>query len=322
MTRDDKFIRFFDGEGEGDGKGAGDGDGKGSGGGGTGDAGGGGGDGGGTPTLPDGAFFADQRFRDALPEDIRGHEGFAKVANLEGMARSFLSGQKMTGMDPNKFVEVPKPEDADAVRAVMTRLGLPGEAKDFTLSAPKDVTAGFGPSEPLAKGFAEAAHKAGILPSQAQGIYEWFTGTMGETMTGQETAKNASAEENVRVLEGKWGAAFDQKVAVANFAIDKLGGEDLRKVFNEAGVGTNPLVMEALVKIGGMLAEDSGEGGEGSGEGAGRFGSALTPSEATSKARELIAQSHEHKAFSPERKRLQEEAQRFFALANPKKSGT
>ncbi len=90
--------RLYDDAGGDAGGGTGD-----QGGGGTGDQGGGGtGDQGGAGKLPDGAFTVDA-WRDALPEDIRGHASLAKYENLEQDGRAFVGAQHLIGKSPDQI---------------------------------------------------------------------------------------------------------------------------------------------------------------------------------------------------------------------------
>lgn len=264
-------------------------------------------------TLPEGAIFADARFREALPDDLKQHPSLQKMTNVEHMARSYVSAQKMVGKDPDSIVELPKADDPDGRRAVLAKLGLPEKPDGYEkLSLPEGAPEFMKPEGQLAQGFMETAHKLGVLPDQVSGMYQWFSGVMGEAAQAQEAEKNAKADENIRALQGEWGNAYDQRVAAANFAIDKLGGEDLRAALDDAGLGASPVVLKALAQVGGLMAED-GVGDSRGGKG-GPFGGAMTPDEARSKARDMQQAALNEKNPS-ERRRLNEEAQKYYKMA-------
>ncbi len=262
--------------------------------------------------LPEGAFMTNN-FREALPEDLRGHASLAKVADLEGMARSLVNAQAMIGKDPSRLVEIPTDDKPEELRAVLTKLGAPADASGYTLTPTEGAPEWLGVDQEMSKGFLEHAAKEGFLPSQTQGTYAWFTGVMANAAKTAETKSLAEADTNIRQLEAEFGGAFDQKIAVANHGIDKVGGEELRKVLNDAGLGANPVVLKAFLKVGGLVAEDNaGDGGTG-----GTFGNRLSPDEARSKGKALLEQASKTGVDQMERRRLNEEAQVFFQMAAP-----
>lgn len=264
-------------------------------------------------TLPEGAIYSDGRFRDTLPADLKSHTALAKITNVEHMARSYISAQKMIGKDPDRVVELPGAEDLEGRRAVLERLGLPKDTTGYKLEAPQGAPEFLAPKGPLAEGFTAAAHKLGILPDQAAGVYQWFAGAMSETAKMQASQEDAAHAENTRALQAKYGAAFDQNIAAANFGVDKVGGDELRALLDSKGLGTHPLVIEAFSQIGKMLAED-GIGDTRGGGGGNPFGGALAPDEARAKARDLQAQAMKEPNMA-ERRRLNTEAQKFYKMA-------
>ena len=306
-------ILYDDG---GDGGGTGDQGGGGQqgdqGGGGTGDQGGGGSGG-----LPAGAFKADA-WRDALPEDIRGHASLAKYGNLEEGARAFIGAQHLIGKSPDQIMDRPKAGDMEARRTAMTTLGaLPalenGKTGDFKLAAhaPEGIPEWLGIDQSMSVGLVEQAHKLGFMPDQVQGLYGWFVDTMMATEKQQADEAVVSAETDARSLENMWGTGkFDQNLAAANFAIDKLGGEELRNAIDGANLGTNPLLLDAFQKVGFMLAEDTSGGG-----GEPNFGTGDVSGGLKSEANDLIAISIDQTKTSKERRDAAEAAQAKFAQA-------
>lgn len=303
---------LYDDGGTGDQGGGGTGD---QGGGGTGDQGGGGT--GGTGKLPDGAFTADA-WREALPEDIRGHASLVKYENLEQGARAFIGAQHLMGKSPDQIMDRPAAGDMEARRSAMTTLGaLPaledGKAGDFKLvaHAAEGIPEWLGTDQPLSTGLIAQGHKLGLMPDQVQSVYGWFVESMLETQKLQQDEEAVAAETNARSLEAKWGTGkFDQNLAAANFAIDKLGGEELRNAIDGANLGTNPLLLDAFQKVGFMLAEDtSGSGGEPN------FGTGDVSGGLRSEANDLIAISIDHTKTDRERQTAADAAQAKLAQA-------
>lgn len=261
--------------------------------------------------LPEGAIYGDGRFREALPDDLKANPALAKITSVEHLARSAISAQKMIGKDPDRLVELPGAEDADGRRAVLERLGLPKDTTGYKLEPGEGTPDFLKPEGPMASGFVDTAHKLGIMPDQAAGVYQWFSEVMTATAQDQATQSQEEYAENTRAMQAKYGAAFDQTVAAANFAVDKLGGDALRELLDDKGLGANPLVIDAFSRVGTLLAEDGI--GDGKGGGGNPFSGAMTPDNARAKAQELQAQALKEPNMS-ERRRLNAEAQRYWKM--------
>lgn len=267
-------------------------------------AGGGGQDtatGGGQDTAGGGDQFDPAKFRDFLPEDLRNDTALGKVADLEGLARGYVSAQKFVGVPHDEIVRLPRADDHEARRGVLQRLGLPEKVDDYKIEQPKDVPEHLGLDKPLGKWFVAKAHELGVLPEQAQGIYHGLVGELTTAFKDEEARLDAEAEENVRAIRAEFGPAFDQRLAAANFAADKFG---VKQVLNDAGLGAHPAVVKMLSEVGRLVSEDGS--GDGSG-GGGDFGSTPTPGESKARADELTSKALSMPMGS-ERKRLIEQA--------------
>lgn len=266
-----------------------------------------------TPQLPEGAFLA-RDFKSALPEDLRNHDSLAKVSDLEGMARSFVAAQQMIGKDPARSVELPGADATmEQLGPIFDRLGAPANPGDFKFQAPEGLPPEAVSLEtPLGKAFVASAHKHKLHPLQAQGVYADIAVVLGSTIEEQSGLAEQTHMDNVAKFEAMAGAAKDEWLRAANFAVEKLGGNDLRSAIDEAGLGTNPHVLAALAKVGQIMGERTGvstAGGESQ-----NFGSVLAPAEAKARAKQLLGQAHAT-ADVAEKRRLSEEAQKFFEMA-------
>lgn len=276
------------------------------------DGGQGGGDGATPPRVPEG-FFHREKFLEALPEELRRDPSLGKIKDLEGMARSYLSAQKLVGKDPQQTVELPRADAKfDEKRQIFGKLGAPDSADGYKLKAPDGLPEQVTRLDtPLGKAFLETAHKVGLLPEQAQAVYENFSSILASTMQEESGKSEKAHAENIAALRTELGEAFDERVRAAEFAIEKLGGGDLREAINEAGLGTNPHLVKALAQVGMMMAEDDG-GADGDRTGP-KFGR-MAPAEARARGQDILRQALNEKNMA-ERRRLNEEAQKFFKMA-------
>jgi hypothetical protein len=72
---------------------------------------------------------------------------------------------------------------------------------------------------------------------------------------GEDRAK--AIEKSDELMHGEWGEKFDENMKLVDKAYDDLGGDELKKVLEDAGVDTNPVVLKALKQIGFEHSEDT-----------------------------------------------------------------
>lgn len=271
--------------------------------GGSGATGTGAGGGEGTPSLPEGAIFL-KDWKNEIPEAIRGSNDFANVKSIGELASVMQSARTLVGVDPTRTFTLPSSEtDVDGRRQVLTKLGLHENIDDFKLNLPDGVAA----DAPIVKGFHEKAFEIGVLPDQAQGLFDWFGGLAKEAADADLKKAETTHAENITALKAEWGPAHDQNLAAANLAISRLGGDDLLSAINEAGMGTHPMLLKALSTVGKLMAE-KGVGDLSGEDGMATFDGQKDIPALKAKAHELLGKAINEKNPS-EQKRLRDEAQ-------------
>jgi hypothetical protein len=282
--------------------------------GGTGKEGGAGNDGGAGGTndfkLPD-----NWDYRTALPPELKESPSAKKYGSLPDLVRSLDSAQQMIGKPLDRLVEIPPNADATVRQQVMERLGLPKNLPDYKIEAVKGAEDHLKVDSPNMKALIEVAHKEGILPGQMQAVINKFGGILAEGHKTIEAAEIQRNADNVTALKTKWGEAFDGKVAAANFAVEKLGGDKagvdaLRESINRGGLGTDGPLLNMLATIGEML----NEGGE-AGDKQNGIGIGMTPDNAKAEGMRLLNEAMNEKD-QMKRRDLNAKAQEFFAKAS------
>lgn len=314
---------LYDGEGGSGGTGGGAGGTGGSGGGAPSGAPGNTGDGGllkapaagGTGAAPGAEFRLPDNwdYRTSLPPELKDSPSAKKYGNLADLVRGADNAQQLVGRNTDHLVEIGPNITSEAKRGVLTKLGLPEKVDAYYgVKAPKGAEQFIQTDHANFKGLADAAHRLGVMPDQFQGLVDQFANMQAQGFkTTQEAIVKMNAD-NVAALKSSWGEAFDGKVAAANLAVEKLGGEKLRDVLSDRGLGTDPVLLNAFAQIGEMLAE--GEGGGDNAAGGQGIGSGMTPDQALAKGHELLQQAMNAKdQFS--RTKLNQEAQEYFARA-------
>lgn len=97
--------------------------------------------------------------------------------------------------------------------------------------------------------FKKLAQEIGLEPKHAQRMLDFEA----ERLTAQ--AKQAREEWKQQTFE-KYGAKITTVMSDVARAVEKFGGDELRQLFDQTGLGNHPLVVEAFSRAGAMLKED------------------------------------------------------------------
>jgi len=195
---------------------------------------------------------------DVLPEEIRSDGALAphiKEGKLDyaGLAKSYVHAQKLVGADK---VVLPKP---DAPReewdAFFKRLGRPDEPTGYELAAPEGVE--YKADEATDKWFRETAHRLGLSRTQANELFAEYVKFADAELRQAAQATEQQRAEALSTLQREYGTALQEKVAVAQKAVEFFGGDDLKTFLDESGLGDHPALVKAFVKIGEAMSEDT-----------------------------------------------------------------
>lgn len=161
------------------------------------------------------------------------HDDLAKAyTNLESML-----GKKVAGLTP---------EEAITLKELQ---GRPKSLEDYKV--PEGITT------EDAQWFREKAFKLGLSNNDALELMAGYVETSKAASEASLKIQEARHQENIMALQKEWGAAFDQRIALAKEGALAVGGEELINILGEAGLGTHPTVIKALANIGKSLKEDS-----------------------------------------------------------------
>lgn len=197
---------------------------------------------------------------------------------------------KLTEKVPGLIV-APNPEDAEAMKAFHTAVGVPEEAAGYELPGPPE---GQALDENLHKWFIETAHTRKFSKAQAKGFYEDFNQFQADAQAQQ--AAGLKAQEVA--LREKWGATYEPTMK----KIDTLWSNypqfaELRENFKKGLVPSHVLegfaaIAEGMMGKGFSMLEDGDRGAPG----------AITPAEAALQVQETIAKLSKMEPNDPARK--------------------
>tara|TARA_B100000212_G_scaffold133918_2_gene100614 strand:- start:9483 stop:10307 length:825 start_codon:yes stop_codon:yes gene_type:complete len=186
-----------------------------------------------------------------LSDEIRNEKSLENISDIESLAKSFVHAQKLVGADkipvPNKYAT------EDDWNKVYEKLGRPKSADEYKFNLPEDKTV----DEAALKGFAQQAHKLGLLPGQADGVVKFYNDMIGAELADANSIAVAAREKATSELKKEWGQAYNQKLEAANNVVRSVLPDGFMSMQMEDGskLGDNPVVIKAFA----MLAEKMGE---------------------------------------------------------------
>lgn len=190
-------------------------------------------------------------------------------AGPKDVLTSYRNLEKLVGAGPDKLLQIPGADDADAWNSVYNRLGRPEKPEDYSINMPKEMA-----DEEFAGWARNTFHELGLTNKQAEALStkwnEYMGGRQGQS---QEAYKMEVAQQN-DALKKEWGAAYDQnltmaKTAAREFGLDGATIDKLEQAMGFAGL------MKFMQGIGSKIGEASFVSGDGAGAG-NNFG-AMTP---------------------------------------------
>lgn len=195
-----------------------------------------------------------------LKDDVKGYvanKGFKDPASI---LDSYMNMEKLMGAPRERLLKLPENmEDPVALTEIYTRLGRPATADGYKFEGEE--------ADPDFAKFAKGTfHELGLTDKQAKNLMSKM-GEYDKSMEGKEAEKfKAEIEVQEKALKTEWGAAHDERVAMAKraFGTFKMSADLVDKM--EAAIGY-PAVMKFMYEIGSKLGEGTFVGNPNGGQG-------------------------------------------------------
>lgn len=181
------------------------------------------------------------------------------IKDFKGLTESFVNAQKMIGSSIRLPAKDAKPEDRKkAVNDIISKLRAGGDMESIPESPDKyeiklPEMEGFKANEPLLKSFREIAHKSGVTPSQAQGLFDWYLNFQEES----DAQSQAEFETMKSGLKKEFGGLYTRKMEAARRAVAKYLGEDGDNIISQLPPAVGRKMVLAFSEIGDPILEDS-----------------------------------------------------------------
>jgi len=216
-------------------------------------------------------------FPDGLEDDIVNDPSLKVFVSdnkldMANLIKSYVHAQKKMGAD--KIVLPGKNADEKEWEQVYNKLGRPAIDK-------YDIKAEGLDAETI-NAFKAQAHKAGLLPRQAQAVLDWNIGQAKSRAAAAQKVADEHFSKQLGELKSEWADAFDSNLSIANRALKEFATPDELAYFKETGLADNIALVKLFNRIGKGLKEDTFDK-----EAHGSFG--LSKEAAQSKINELYA---------------------------------
>lgn len=220
---------------------------------------------------------ADESWKDALPPELKASKVLSSVKSLEDLVKSYEHAQSLVG----KKVEDLDPEQ---LKAISAKLGVPDSPDGYDLG--KDA-----PETEMTDWFKKTAVDAKIPKTAAEQLFNKYIEFEQEQIQKNEVAAQVQNEQWVADIKKEFGPAFEERLGIANRAIQEFGGEEFGQVLIDAGLGNHPVVIKALANAGKQFQE-------GSYKGQSTPSGPMTPTEAATKIATLMSDPDIKKHYS------------------------
>jgi len=197
-------------------------------------------------------------FKESLG-DLGRDKSLEPIKDFHGMAKSYIDAQKMIGGSIRLPAKDAKPEDRDkAVKDILGKLRANGVLENVPETPDKydikiPTVDGFKVNEPLFNAFRETAHKHGVTPSQAQGMFDWYLNFQAEA----DAAEQAEFETMKQGLKKELGGLYVRKMEAARRAAAKYLGVDGDEIISQLPPAIGKRLVMAFADIGDPLLEEA-----------------------------------------------------------------
>jgi hypothetical protein len=217
-----------------------------------------------------------------VPEDFRALGVYKTITDLPTAFKQLGNLEKLKGKQGKGLI--PPSDDATPTERELfyNALGRPPKPEDYKIEIPKELAEFY--DDGVIKETREALHAAGLTQKQVDAVMALDAKRLvaGAKQVQEEAlAEKADAET---ALKAKWGAAYPERLHIANRMISENVADESEKERLLAVIGNDPYVADFLANIGKKFMEGTVIATEETGAGQ------MTPAEAKLKMQELIAE--------------------------------
>jgi hypothetical protein len=198
-------------------------------------------------------------WRTEIPESLRGNDAFAPYATKNDLWNGHIEAvNKLKDLEGRLSAAVIKPADGatnSEMDAYYKALGRPDNPDGYDL--PKAAGTEGMIDTGLEKAFKGWAYESGLTNAQAKSIYDKYMAASVLSLKAAEEKRGREVSAAEGALRKEWGNEYEANVTSALRAVETFGGDALKAYMNETGLGNDPRMIRAFLKIGKAISEDS-----------------------------------------------------------------
>ena len=204
-------------------------------------------------------------YKEHLSPEFATHPGLENIKDLNGLAKSYISGQEMVGRQRLPLPAVDA--DSETMGKFYDSIGRPSGTDDngygYDFSKSGDLPEGLVKNEKMENFFRKAMHENGLTQKQAEGMYQAQVDYSGQAITQGQTTQAETEKGWDTQLRQEFGLAHAEQMDAAKQAIEKFGTDDLRTYFNDSRLGNHPEMIKFAAKVGASMVESGNMGAAG-----------------------------------------------------------
>ena len=201
-----------------------------------------------TPTEPEQRLVT-EGWLTGVDETLSQDPSIQSIKDLPNLVKSYINAQKLIGKDK---IPVPDQHASDEDwQGIYDKLGRP-KRDDYKLAFGENEY-----DENFQKGFSDVAHSAGLMPHQAQKVFDYWNGQIKEASDIHTKQSTEAANAAQGKLREEWGAGYDKELETARIALRQFANEDQIGYLRDSGLGNDPQLIRLFNAVGKSLNEDT-----------------------------------------------------------------
>ena len=196
----------------------------------------------------------EEGWQSELGEELAEDKTLADIKDIPTMSKMLVHAQRKMGADKVALPGVDASEEE--MTEFYTALGRPEGPDGYELPIPEEFPKEISPDAKLIEGYQKAAHSAGLTPTQAKRLFDWYNESSVATLETTKANAEAARGEAENTLREKYGDKYNETVKNALVAARTFLGDDGIEKLEKTGLGNAPWLVEAFAKVGEAIGED------------------------------------------------------------------
>lgn len=213
--------------------------------------------------APAAAVVSDSTWASSYEGDVKGWldgMGVAKLPEKDALAKiipMYRNAEQKLGVPADQLIRLPKDEnDADGLRGIMAKLGLPETPDGYELPVPE------GHPDAFAKAAAAKLHEIGVPKGMAQKIAAFNNEYLSSQMAAQAEQIEARDVADIDAMRAEMGDQYDKNIELSRRVRRSAGLSDDEALSIARSIGLKRATM-MFAELGKSMGEHRFAGGDG-----------------------------------------------------------